>query len=211
MIIKNVIFSGGGLKGWGYIGTIKALNEVIPFDKIEQIIGVSIGAIFGLCYLLRILPEDLLDFAMSIDYSKMIDVSLDNIITNQSLLLGEKFTEKIKELISHKIDPDITFIELKKYSKVLFNVNALNITQSKLEYFNYNLTPNIKVIDAIRASSNLPFIFPSYRINNDFYYDGGIYNNCPVDLAEPLFTIAFDICTEQNKNESRFKLIYIRI
>ena len=119
MIIKNVIFSGGGLKGWGYIGTIRALNEVVPFEGIEQIIGVSIGAVFGLCYLLRIPPDELLDFAMNIDFPEVIDIDIDNIITNQSLLLGERFTLKIKELISHRIDPDITFIELKKYSKIL--------------------------------------------------------------------------------------------
>jgi predicted acylesterase/phospholipase RssA len=72
-------------------------------------------------------------------------------------------------------------------------VNALNIDDSKLEYFNYILTPHVKVLDAVRASSNLPFLFPSYSINNKNYFDGGICNNCPVDLVDELFTIAFDI------------------
>ena len=52
-MIKNIVFSGGGLKGWAYIGTIKALNEVVKLKDIEQIVGVSIGAVFGLFYLLN--------------------------------------------------------------------------------------------------------------------------------------------------------------
>jgi len=41
-MLKNIVFSGGGLKGLAYIGTIQALNELIKLKYIEQIIGVSI-------------------------------------------------------------------------------------------------------------------------------------------------------------------------
>jgi len=59
-MIKNIIFSGGGLKGWAYIGTIQALNEYVKLKDVEQIIGVSIGSVFGLFYLLGISHEYLL-------------------------------------------------------------------------------------------------------------------------------------------------------
>ena len=36
-VIKHLIFSGGGLKCWGYIGTLHALKEYIPFDNINQL------------------------------------------------------------------------------------------------------------------------------------------------------------------------------
>ena len=93
----------------------------------------------------------------------------------------------IREIISFKVNPDITFEQLRIHSKILFTVNALNIDDSKLEYFNYNLTPHVKVLDAVRASSNLPFIFPSFSINYKNYFDGGICNICPVDLVDELF------------------------
>ena len=35
-LLKNIIFSGGGFKCWAYIGTIRALNENVPFDKIKN-------------------------------------------------------------------------------------------------------------------------------------------------------------------------------
>jgi predicted acylesterase/phospholipase RssA len=192
-MIKNIIFSGGGMKGWAYIGTIKALNEYIPFKHIEQVIGVSIGSLFGLLYILKIDTDFILDYIMGLCFKDLIDIDLDDILTNQSLLSGIRFTEIISEIISFKINPNVTFDQLRIHSKILFTVNALNIDDSKLEYFNYNLTPHVKVLDAVRASCNLPFLFPSYSINGKNYFDGGICNNCPVDLVDELFTIAFDI------------------
>ena len=193
-MIKNLIFTGGGLKGWAYIGTIRALKE-FPFLKkdIEQVIGVSVGSLFGLCYILDISWEFLLDYFMEFNIKEYIDIDINNLLVNQSLLEGSKFIEILKEIIGTKINCQVTFKELFYFTDIKFTVNALNISDSKLEYFNYHLTPDIKIIDAIRASCNLPIIFPPYRIGKSFYYDGGICNNCPVDLVDELCTIAFDV------------------
>jgi NTE family protein len=204
-MIKNIIFTGGGFKAWAYIGALKVLDEYktfIPKNNIEQVIGVSAGAVFGLCYLLDISWDFLLDYFINLNFKEYLDIDIDNIITNQSILEGKKFTEILKELLSFKISPDITFKQLKCYSKILFTVNAINVSESKLEYFNYQLTPDIKVIDAVRASCNLPVIFPPYIIGKCLYYDGGICNNCPIDLVDELYSIALDVshCASTNNN-----------
>jgi predicted acylesterase/phospholipase RssA len=212
-MIKNIIFAGGGLKGWAYVGTIQALNEssVVSFKDLEQIIGVSIGSLFGLMYLLRIDTDYLLDFIMDLDYTDMVDVDIDNILNNQSVMVGRRYESKIRELIAQTIDPDITFNDLRKYSKILFTVNALNITYSKLEYFNYLLTPDVKVVDAIRASSAIPVLLPPWKIGECYYYDGGIINNCPTDLVEPTVSIAFNIAHSVSHNDNPIKLIDLMI
>jgi predicted acylesterase/phospholipase RssA len=204
--MKNIIFAGGGFKGWAYIGTIKALDEYINFNQLDQIIGVSVGSFFGLLYLLRFDSDFLLDFIMNLDFKELFDINIDNILINQSLFEGKKFIELIKELLSFKINPDITFNDLRKHTNVLFTVNAINITDSKLEYFNYRLTPDIKVVDAVRASCGLPFLFPAYKINGKFYLDGGICNNCPIDLVDEVDTIAFDVSHETGNSEDAFKI-----
>jgi predicted acylesterase/phospholipase RssA len=206
MVIKNIVFSGGGLKGWAYIGTLKALYELIDFKNIEQIIGVSIGSVFGLFYLLQIPYDFILDIIMNLNFKELIDIDIDNILVNQSLINGNNYIEKIKEIISTKIDPDITFIELYHYNKILYTTNALNINNSKIEYFNYKLTPNVKIVDAIMASSSLPLLFPPYKINEKYYYDGGLCNNCPVNLIDELESIAFDISHVDSENNNNIKL-----
>ena len=207
-MIKNIIFTGGGFKGWAYIGTLQVLDEyAFIFKDISQVIGVSIGSLFGLFYVLGIKWDFILNYVMNLNFKDFMDIDIDNILTNQSLLKGNKFTEIIKEIISLKIDPDITFIELKRYSKILFTVNALNINDSKLEYFNYKLTPDVKVIDAVRASCSLPFVFPPYLLKDKYYYDGGICNNCPLNLVDEIDSIAFDVSHWIGENNNSIKLI----
>jgi predicted acylesterase/phospholipase RssA len=206
-MIKNIVFAGGGMKGWAYIGTIQALYELIDFKNIEQIIGVSIGSVFGLFYLLQIPFEFILEFIMNLNYKELIDIDIDNILINQSLINGKMYIEKIKEVISTKINPDLTFMELYCYSKILYTTNALNINDSRIEYFNYKLTPNVKVVDAIIASSSLPLLFPPHKINGKHYYDGGLCNNCPVNLVDELCTIAFDVGHLDSENNNNIKLI----
>ena len=202
MVVKNVVFTGGGLRGWAYIGTIKALNEFIEFKQIEQIAGVSIGSLFGLMYLLQIPSNELLDHSINLDYDDIIDMDLDNILVNQSLMSGVKFLKFIKQFISIKVNPEITFSELRKYSKVVFTTLALNVNDSKVDYFNYLLTPDVKVADAIRASCSLPGILPSYSINGKNYFDGGICNNTPIEFLTENDTIAFDICLKERGNNN---------
>lgn len=192
-MLKNIIFPGGGLKGWAYIGAIRALTELVEYSKIEQVIGTSIGSLFGLCYVLKIEWSYLLDFIINLDFKEMIDIDIDSILVTQSLLEGKKYQQLIREVISTKVDPEITFSELKKVSKILFTINAFNITKRKEDYFNYLLTPDIKVIDAVMASCTLPLVFPAYNINNNYYYDSFLVNNCPYNIIEPLETMVFEI------------------
>ena len=189
--IKNVIFSGGGLKGWAYIGAIRALNENIPFKQIEKIIGVSAGAVFGLFYLLQLDYKKLINYFLNMKKENMIDIDLDAFVVNESISHGIKFKETIQELLG--IDKDITFKELYNKTGKIFITCAFNVTQSSLDYFNKDITPDLHVVDAIMASSALPILFPSYKIGNNYYYDGAICNNCPCNLVNKCESIAFSI------------------
>jgi NTE family protein len=206
-MIKNLVFSGGGFKAWAYIGSLRVLEEHPNFLDIEQVVGVSAGGVFGLFYVLGIKWDFLLDFFMNLNFKELFDIDIDNIIIQQSILAGIKFTELIKEIMSYRIDPGVTFMELYRHSKIKFTTSALNITDSKLEYFNYELTPNVKVIDAVRASCSLPVVLPPYFINGKYYYDGGICNNCPIDTVDENNSIAFDVAFYAESNQSPVKLI----
>jgi NTE family protein len=206
-MLKNIVFSGGAFKGWAYIGTLRALYELVDFHNIESIVGVSIGSVFALFYILQIDYRFLLDFIMKINYYEIIDVNIDHLIINQSLIDGIQYIKYIQSIIAQKIDPDITFIELYRFSRIKFTVPALNITDSRIDYFDYENTPNIKVIDAILASSSIPLLFPPVKLNNKFYYDGGLCNNCPVNIVPEICSICFDLDNSEPINNNKIKIL----
>jgi len=57
------------------------------------------------------------------------------------------------------------------------------------------------------ASSSIPLVFPAYLINGKHYYDGGLGNNCPVNIVDELNTIAFDVAHLDTENTSSIKII----
>jgi NTE family protein len=191
-MIKNIVFSGGGFKGWAYIGTIRALGEYINFSQIENIAGTSIGSLYALFYILRIPWGVLLEYAINMNIKKIIDMNtIHEIYSKKSLIKGEKFKEYNISIIKDYINPDITFKDLKKICNIKLSIICTNITKKEMEIFNYETTPDIKVIDAVIASCSVPFIFPFYKINKNYYFDGGFFNNFPTDLFEELYTIGF--------------------
>lgn len=202
-VLKNIIFSGGAFKGWAHIGAIRALNEKIDFKHIRQVVGVSIGSVFALFYLLRIEHNTILNYFLNMDIKKYFDIDLDSIIINESLLQGNTFREIILSISG--LEESTTFLELYESTGKIFTTCAFNVSKVRLEYFNQNLTPETRVIDAIMASSALPVLFPAYSINGDYYYDGGICNNCPCNLVDKGSSIAFRLTT--GYRESEYKLL----
>jgi NTE family protein len=203
VVLKNIIFSGGAFKGWAHIGAIRALNETIDFKQIQQVVGVSIGSVFALFYLLRIDHNIILNYFLNMDIKKYFDIDLDSVIINESLLQGNTFREIILSICQLK--ESTTFLELYQLTGKLFTTCAFNVSKVRLEYFNRDLTPQIKVIDAIMASSALPVLFPAYSINGDYYYDGGICNNCPCNLVDKTTSIALTVTN--GYRETNYRLL----
>lgn len=57
--------------------------------------------------------------------------------------------------------------------------------------------------DAIRASMSFPFMFRPVDYNGAVLYDGGIYNNFPVDVAQKEFSPAYIIGSNVSHNSGR--------
>jgi len=203
--IKHISFSAGAFKGWAYIGTIRALQETFNFNQLEQVLGASAGAIFGLLYLLQIDYISLLHHFINMNMKDLIDTDLDTMISRESVIEGKKLKEFLIKIIQEKINPDITFKELFDKIGVVFSTCAYSIKGRKLVYFNKNLTPDIKVIDAVMASSALPLLFPPYDINGSYYYDGGICDRYLSKLLDDETSLIFDLSF--NFKETNYELL----
>ncbi len=66
------------------------------------------------------------------------------------------------------------------------SVGAVNVVSGRLHYFDSNEEP--VHLDHIMGSAALPPAFPAIQVNGDWYWDGGIYSNTPIEAvldAEP--------------------------
>jgi NTE family protein len=202
-----LVLSGGGSKGLAHVGVLKALEEShVPIDFIT---GTSMGAVIGGLYASGYSPDEIEEFLTSADFEHWVRGELDKeyfyyfkksepnaswISLNFDFddLSGKLETRLPTNLISpHQMD--FAILEFYASASAVSNYNfdslfvpfrcvAANIDSNKSVVLD-----NGQLGTAIRASATYPFYFKPVEINNELLFDGGLYNNFPVDIALETF------------------------
>ena len=184
-MIKNIVVSGGGLRGLYYIGVIKYLEEKNLLLGIKNYCGTSVGTICCLLMILEYKYDELIDIFKLFDVKNLKEMDLLNVMNNFSLFSNNKIKKLVYLFIKNKLNINkISLKELFDKTQKVFHIVTINIETGKQEIFNKDLTPDIDVCDAIMASCGFPFIFPISKINNGIYIDGCLLNNFPCDVFE---------------------------
>lgn len=180
----SLLLSGGGTNGVVYVGVFRKLRELNI--SIKRLLGVSVGSICGLIYLLNYTDSEIYDMLINTDFNKFRgNIRLTSLIKNYGINSFSNIKEWIENLLIEKgIDSKITFDQFFKLNGVHFQVTASNINKCNLTVFDYQLTPNIKIVDAIKMSCCIPFVFIPTIYNGDFHVDGSVINNFPIELFE---------------------------
>lgn len=189
----GLALEGGGAKGAYQIGVVKALIE--NGYKFNVIVGTSIGALNA-----AMIVQDRLDDAIklwsNISYSQMFnldDKKVNNALTKKIDIeivkyFSKKFsgavknggisTENIRKIISDNVDE-----KLVRKSSIKFGLVTVNISDRKPEEKFIEDIKKGELVDYLLATSSLP-VFKRATIDNKKYIDGGVYDNCPVEMLE---------------------------
>ncbi len=200
----GVVLSGGAAKGIAHVGVLKALEEnEIPID---YIVGTSMGGIVGGCYAAGMSPGQIEDIVLSKDFLNWINgkpeegqayyyyrndqtpsfirlnLTLDStlsILFNTSIAndlplnfaLAEKFAQP-SAIANNNFDS--LFVPLRVMASDIFTQTEVVLDHGALS-------------DALRATQTVPLFYNPIRIEGRYLFDGGVYNNFPVDVAERIF------------------------
>ena len=178
--IKNLVIAGGGAKNLAVVGLLQKIN----IDSVINYAAVSSGSI--LVYLLSIgyTPLELEEVAIELDLTQLMgEPSLENLLLSKSITNLNNIKIVLQILTNYKFSSDsVTFSQLFTQTNKILHIGATSLSESKFIIFNKTNTPHVNIIDAMLASCSIPGIFPPYKINNKYYCDGYLFNNCPFDL-----------------------------
>ena len=188
--IDTLLFSGGGLKCYTILGSLKYLfdNNIINdnFKDIKDIFYVSGSAIFTLPILIGYSIEATIQIFKSINYSIIFDI---NSINLQSLLSSYGLKDIstfyfVPETILERIglNKDITLKGLYDLNKINVHFKVMNITKDRVEYLNHINNPDIELKKAILMTSCVPIIFNPFKYKDSLYIDGGLMGNFPQEM-----------------------------
>ena len=212
----GLVLSGGGAKGIAHIGVIKALEENdIPIDCVA---GTSAGAIVSSLYACGYTPEEMLALFESKSFMYWSSGNIDpaNIYyetqpdpvpewLDLSVAFGKDRdnNDLLSQIIpAHLISPIPMNLEfLKLYAPYTEqcggNFNNLFVplrTVCSDVYHKHKIVcKDGSLGDAVRASMSFPLVFKPIELDGVLVYDGGIYDNFPVDVMHDDFNPDFII------------------
>lgn len=176
LIIKNIFIDAGGMYGFTICGCLVELEKKGLLQNIENIMGCSVGSIYGLYMSLGMSTEEMTNLTFNIDINSLVDIKKNNLINIYKYYgfeNGNVFSNIIKKIIKYKTGKEnCTFLELyQKYKKNLIIIGS-NINTDRYELFNYQNTPDMELWKAIRISCAIPLIFQPYKYKDNYYLDG---------------------------------------
>jgi NTE family protein len=209
----GLVLSGGGAPGLAHIGIIKALEENnIPIDCIA---GTSIGAIVGGMYAMGMTPVEMINLIKSPEFKNWMTGELETEDTyfyrysepkpwifEMRVQIDKKkpFRFKTRILPTNYVSSgqmNYAFIPLCVQANAVAkdNFDSLMIPFRCVASDVYNkkavVFRNGVLGDAIRASMTYPFMFKPISIDSTLFFDGGLYNNFPVDVMKKNFNPDF--------------------
>ena len=198
----TICLSGGGVKGISFIGALEYIeeNKYIELQSINNFVGTSIGSIVSFFLSLDYTIEEIKEFIMDFNFTKLIpEINIENILLLHGVDTGEKIMLIVSHFLKEKYNiDDITFEEHYKLTNKKLTIIGTNFTKSCEEVFNYELTPNMSVLTAIRISMSIPIMFTPVHYNDNYYIDGGVVNNFPLNHCNPNTTLGIYIKNSNN-------------
>jgi len=158
----GLALSGGGARGAGHRGVIRALREAgVPIDIVG---GTSMGAAVAAAAALEHDHEWVIHAIVSVG----LTMSKDWTIPLVSLLSGQKFDDCFNGLFGKTQIEDLWL--------PFFCVSA-NLTRASLQVHRRG-----SLVKSVLASTRVPAVYPPILWDGDLLVDGGIIDNMPVDV-----------------------------
>ncbi|POY36161.1 patatin [Solitalea longa] len=200
----GLVLSGGGAKGLAHIGLLKALEENnIPIDYVA---GTSMGGIVAAMYAAGYSPSQIEYVATSPDFQNWVNGRLksdyklfyQNKPDNPSFITARiavdtAFQVKLQANLINDVPLNFALLELlsQASASAKYDFDSLFVpfrcvvsdilSQEPIILKKGNLT------DAVRGTMSVPFVYRPIKIDNKYVFDGGVYNNFPVNVVKEDF------------------------
>ena len=191
MIIKNLVFEGGGVKGIAFIGALQKLFSNNLLNSVENIAGTSAGSGVATLFACGYDIKELKNLIWTCNFNKFKDDSfgifrdLWRLYYHYGFHDGSELKTFHENLIYNKLGiENITFNKFYDITNKDLTITGTCLTDSKIHYFNKDNTPNMCVSDAIQISMSIPYYFKPINFDNKIFVDGGLLNNFPVDYYD---------------------------
>lgn len=189
----TLVFEGGAARGISYVGALKSLHERKITQKITHFAGTSVGGMFAAMLSIGYSGMDLFQMRHRVKFSISKPFQCGcccccswfcRMFCNYGYYSYDTIESTLRELISERdINPDISLKKLFITTKKNLTLVTTNLDRKTVEYLNHTTHPELSLINALKMTSAVPYVFGKMEINGNHYCDGGISDNYPIHIA----------------------------
>ena len=204
----GLVLSGGGAKGFAYIGVLRAMEEA--GIRPDYIVGTSIGSIIGGLYAIGYSADQLDTLVRNVNWDQVLSnnvpltyisfeekeyynrylIALPFIEGKLSLPSGVIEGQMLSDLLNKLTWPAMKYQSFDDFP-IPFRCVATDVSTGKTIVFNEG-----SLAKALRASMSIPSAFTAVDLDTTLAVDGGILNNFPVNEVEKMgadYIIGFNV------------------
>ena len=211
--VDNLVFEGAGIRGIAYCGALMQLDEMDYLKSVRRVGGTSSGAITSCLLSVGYTPQEIYEIIGETNFGKFNDGGgifiggIHRLKKKLGYYKGRKFLQWLEELVEAKTgSKDFTFSELQaKATSSAFNIPfkelviaATSLNHQEPIFFSFYTYPNMRIVDAVRASMAVPYYFEPIIIDangksvsfkemkpeDHICVDGGFTTNFPIYIFD---------------------------
>lgn len=184
---ENLVFEGGGVRGFAYVGVLKFMNDENKLSSIKRVIGTSVGSIFATLVACKCTNDDL-DQCSSKLFNEMSKINDSYVQEGYNLINGIGIHDNVcicdmmDSFISNKFGlKNVTFQTLFEKTGIDLTIFGTCLTTRSAEFFNHKSYPNMEVSKAIQISTAIPVFFKVVNWDEKSWVDGGVVENFAIE------------------------------
>lgn len=210
-----LVLSGGGAKGAAHIGVLRVLEEYkVPIDFV---VGTSAGSIIGAMYSVGYSSDEIQETILEMNFLSLMNNDKDRTLrTIEDKFASEKYPFKVSvdkdmnlSLPMGFLNGEYIYLKLKDIFSRAEDIQDFDKLPIPYRAITTNLNTGEEVILSkgdLALSTFKSMAIPSFlepvHDNGNYYVDGGVTNNTPVDVAINMgadIVIAVDISANPSK------------
>jgi len=218
--INHIVLSGGAYLGLYELGALNHLydHKFYEYQNIKTIHGTSIGGLIGTIMCVEPNMNDICQYFIHRPWFKVIQISptmIFDIIPKKGFIGRDVFQSVLEPIFkNNNLNINITLLELYEQTQKELYMYTINLDTFEIVQLSYKTHPNLDVITAVHMTCALPYLIQPVWYENNFYIDGGILNNFPINKClepedvseENIIAVSFDANKERKKTEENINI-----
>ena len=214
---NTLVLTGGGVLGVTYAGAFRAMEEQgIQLKEFDTVYGTSVGGLIGLLVVIGMSHTAIRQLLMSIPIASFFKIRANGILTmpdTGGIDSGNGLRRLIRSVLRRIVGRStLTLGELYQRYPTRFAVNALDVRSGSQVILGTQETPDVRVEDALCATSAIPGLFVPVRIREMVLVDGGVWDAMLISQVPPEdipYTIAIAPIVQPDPPSAQTDLLFI--